>query len=122
LATYAGVVAHAADIAQAATATALVRRLDSGGRDIFHDPFADDAITAAPPPRLVLIGTAEEDPLHVALRRFGRDRSSADLLHPVDEVARGVRNAPLLRAGLAAIRFDLAAVYLGLATRTIAPA
>jgi len=122
LATYAGVVAHAADIAQAATATALVRRLDSGGRDIFHDPFADDAITEAPPPRLVLIGTAEEDPLHVALRRFGRDRSSADLLHPVDEVARGVRNAPLLRAGLAAIRFDLAAVYLGLATRTIAPA
>ena len=122
LATHAGVVAHAADIAQAATATALVRRLDSGGRDIFHDPFADDAITEAPPPRLVLIGTAEEDPLHVALRRIGRDRSSADLLHPVDEVARGVRNAPLLRAGLAATRFDLAAVYLGLATRTIAPA
>jgi hypothetical protein len=123
LAAHAGVVAHAADIAQAATATALVRRLDSGAeRDIFHDPFADDPATEAPPPRLVLIGTAEEDPLHVALRRFGRDRSSADLLHPVDEVARGVRNAPLLRAGLAATRFDLAAVYLGLATRTITPA
>ena len=122
LAALAGVVAHAADIAQAATATALVRRLDAGAeRDIFHDPFADDPVTEAPPPRLVLIGTAEEDPLHVALRRFGRERS-ADLLHPVDEVARGVRNAPLLRAGLAATRFDLAAVYLGLATRTIAPA
>jgi len=90
-------------------------------RDIFHDPFADDPVTEAPPPRLVLIGTAEEDPLHVALRRFGRERS-ADLLHPVDEVARGVRNAPLLRAGLVATRFDLAAVYLGLATRTITPA
>jgi hypothetical protein len=116
-------VAHAADIAQATTATALVRRLDAGAeRDIFHDPFADDPATEAPPPRLVLIGTAEEDPLHVALRLFGRDRSSADLLHPVDEVARGVRNAPLLRAGLAATRFDLAAVYLGLATRTITPA
>jgi Bacterial phospho-glucose isomerase C-terminal SIS domain len=121
LATHAGVVAHAADIAQAATATALVRRLDTE-RDIFHDPFADEPATEAPPPRLVLIGTAEEDPLHVALRRFGRDRSAADLLHPVDEVARGVRNAPLLRAGLAATRFDLAAVYLGLATRTITPA
>jgi len=47
---------------------------------------------------------------------------AADLLHPVDEVARGVRNAPLLRAGLVATRFDLAAVYLGLATRTITPA
>jgi hypothetical protein len=122
LAALAGVVAHAADIAQAATATALVRRLDAGAeRDIFHDPFADDPVTEAPPPRLVLIGTAEEDPLHVALRRFGRERS-ADLLHPVDEVARGVRNAPLLRAGLVATRFDLAAVYLGLATRTITPA
>jgi hypothetical protein len=105
LATHAGVVAHAADIAQAATATALVRALDTE-RDIFHDPFADEPATEAPPPRLVLIGTAEEDPLHVALRRFGRDRSAADLLHPVDEVARGVRNAPLLRAGLAATRFD----------------
>ena len=123
LATHAGVVAHAADIAEAAMATALVRRLDTGAeRDIFHDPFADEPASEAPPPRLVLIGTAEEDPLHVALRRIGRDRSSADLLHPVDEVARGVRNAPLLRAGLAATRFDLAAVYLGLATRTIAPA
>jgi hypothetical protein len=123
LATHAGVVAHAADIAQAATATALVRRLDAGAeRDIFHDPFADEPAIEAPPPRLVLIGTAEEDPLHVALRRFGREHASADLLHPVDEVARGVRNAPLLRAGLAATRFDLAAVYLGLATRTITPA
>ena len=87
LATHAGVVAHAADIAQAATATALVRRLDAGAeRDIFHDPFADDPRPRPPPPRLVLIGTAEEDPLHVTLRRIGRDRSSADLLHPVDEV------------------------------------
>lgn len=123
LATHAGIVAHAADVREAATATALVRRLDTGaGRDIFHDPFADDHGAEAPPPRVVLVGTAEEDPFAVALRCFGRDRSSADLLHPVDEVARGVRNAPLLRAGLAATRFDLAAVYLGLATRTITPA
>lgn len=123
LATHAGVVAHAADIAQAATAAALVRRLDGGAeRDIFHDPFDDAPDAQALPPRLVLIGTGEEDPVHVALRRTGRDRSGADLLHPVDEVARGVRHAPLLRAGLLATRFDLAAVYLGLATRTITPA
>ena len=70
----------------------------------------------------MLLGTAEEDPLHVALRRIGRDRSAADLLHPVDEVARGDAHAPLLRAALLATRFDLAAVYLGLATRTITPA
>jgi hypothetical protein len=44
------------------------------------------------------------------------------VVHPVEEVARGVRNAALLRAGLLASRFDAAAVYLGLATRTIDPA
>lgn len=120
-ATHAGVVAHAAGIAHAATATALGALLDAGDRDdIFRDPFDDDLPDSpAPPPRLVLIGTAEENPVQTALRRTGRDRSRADLLHPVDEVARGVRHAALLRAGLIATRFDLAAVYLGLATRTI---
>jgi Bacterial phospho-glucose isomerase C-terminal SIS domain len=123
LATHAGVVAHAADIGQAATASALLRRLDgSAERDIFHDPFDDPPDAQALPPRLVLIGTAEEDPVQVALRRTGRDRSGADLLHPVDEVARGAGHAALLRAGLLTTRFDLAAVYLGLATRTITPA
>ncbi len=41
------------------------------------------------------------------------------MLHPVDEVPRGTRHAALLRAGVLASRFDVAAVYLGLATRTI---
>lgn len=123
LAAHAGVVAHAADVAQAARATALVLRLSAGvERDIFRDPFADDPEATALPPRLVLIGTGEEDPAQVTLRRTGRDRSAAELLHPVDEVARGVPHASLLRASLLATRFDLAAVYLGLATRTIAPA
>ena len=47
LATHAGVVAHAADIAQAATATALVRRLDTA-------PSATSSTTrspTSPPPR-----------------------------------------------------------------------
>jgi hypothetical protein len=123
LATHAGVVAHAAEVTGAATATGLLRALDAGAqRDIFHDPFEDLPEAQAPPVRLVLIGTAEEDPAHAALRRTGRDRSSADVMHPVEEVARGVRHAALLRAGLLASRFDVAAVYLGLATRTIAPA
>jgi hypothetical protein len=69
-----------------------------------------------------LIGTDDDDPGQVVLRRTGRVRESADVLHPVEEVARGVRHAALLRAGLLASRFDVAAVYLGLATRTIAPA
>lgn len=46
----------------------------------------------------------------------------ADVAHPVEEVLRGTRHAVLLRAGILALRFDIAAVYLGLATRTIEPA
>lgn len=123
LATHAGVVAHGSDVARAATATGLIRAVEQvASHDVFHDPFDDPPASEAPPVRLVLIGTAEEDPAQVALRRTGRDTFAADVVHPVEEVARGVRHAALLRAGLLASRFDVAAVYLGLATRTIAPA
>jgi hypothetical protein len=125
LATHAGVVAYADEIGRAAQAAGLRRALDlaARGRDIFHDPFDDDlAEPAALPPRLVLLATGEEDPGQVTLRRTGRGWPSGDLLHPVEEVPRGVRQAALLRAAVLASRFDAAAVYLGLATRTIEPA
>ncbi|MFD1528599.1 SIS domain-containing protein [Pseudonocardia aurantiaca] len=125
LATHAGVVAFPGEVAEAATATALVRALDRGaaGADIFRDPFADpDGGPEAPPVRLVLLATGEDDPGQVTLRRTGRGWPSADVQHPVDEVARGVRHAALLRAALLASRLDVASVYLGLATRTIEPA
>lgn len=120
LATHAGVVAHAADIAGAATATGLHRALDrAADRGVFHDPFADEADpSAAPPVRLVLLATGEDDPLQATLRRTGRGWPSGDLLHPVEEVARGTAHANLQRAALLASRVDSAAVYLGLATRT----
>ena len=123
LATHAGVVAHAGDVATAATATGLLKVLDRGaaGADVFHDPF-DDPGAEAPPVRLVLLAVGDDDPAQAALRRAGRHWPSADVAHPVEEVARGVRHAALLRAGLLAARFDIAAVYLGLATRTIEPA
>lgn len=125
LATYAGVVAHAAEIGRAATATALHRALDaaSAGRDVFHDPFDDPAgESAGPPPRLVLLATDDDDPGQTAVRRTGRGWPSADVLHPVEEVPRGTPHATLLRASLLASRLDVAAAYLGLATRTIEPA
>jgi len=125
LATHAGVVARAGEVTEEATATALVRALDRGatGADIFRDPFADpDGATEAPPVRLVLLATGEDDPGQVTLRRAGRGWPSADVQHPVDEVARGTRHAALLRAVLLASRLDVAAVYLGLATRSIEPA
>jgi hypothetical protein len=125
LATHAGIVAHADDVGRAATATGLLRALDraSAGADVFRDPFEDDADggAQAPPVRLVLLATGEDDPGQVTLRVAGRRWPSADVIHPVDEVARGVPHAGLLRAGLLASRFDVAAVYLGLATRTNDP-
>lgn len=124
LATHAGVVAHAGDITRAATLTGLRRAVDEAARgaDVFHDPFDDPPGGEAPPVRLMLLATGEEDPDPVTLRRTGRTWPTPDLLHPVDEVARGTQHAALLRAGVLASRFDVAAVYLGLATRVIEPA
>lgn len=124
LATHAGVVAQADDAARAALATGLRRALEQAAatRDVFHDPFEDGAAEAAPPPRLVLLATEEEDPGQAVVRRTGRAWPSADVLHPVEEVPRGTRHATLLRTALLASRFDAAAAYLGLATRTIEPA
>ncbi|MGQ0573499.1 MAG: hypothetical protein ACT4RN_04750 [Pseudonocardia sp.] len=125
LAAHAGVVAHAAGIGQAALATGLHRALHRTAetRDVFHDPFADpDGESTGPPPRLVLLATGDEDPGHATVRRTGRTWPDADVLHPVEEVPRGTPHATLLRAALLASRFDAAAAYLGLATRTIEPA
>jgi hypothetical protein len=125
LATHAGVVANADDVARGAQATGLRRALDVAARerDIFHDPFADDLDEpAALPPRLVLLATGDDDPGQVMLRRTGRGWPSGDLLHPLEEVPRGTGHAALLRSAVLASRLDVAAVYLGLATRTIEPA
>jgi hypothetical protein len=125
LAAHAGVVAYADDVARAAQAAGLRRALDvaARGRDIFHDPFADDlGEPAAAPPRLVLLATDDDEPGQAALRRTGRAWPSTDLLHPVEEVPRGARHAAVLRAALLASRLDVAAVYLGLGTRTTEPA
>lgn len=125
LATHAGVISYAAEIGRAATATGLHRILDgaSASRDPFHDPFDDPAgEVAGLPPRLVLLATRDDDPGQTMVRRTGRSWPAADVLHPVEEVPRGARHATLLRAVLLASRFDAAAAYLGLATRTIEPA
>ncbi|TCK20541.1 SIS domain-containing protein [Pseudonocardia endophytica] len=116
LATQAGVVAHAADLAQAGTEGGLARAVDMAERehDVFRDPF-DDPDPGALPPRLLLIGTGEEDPQAVSRMRLGREWPGADVVHPVEEVPRGTRDAALLRSVLLAVRLDMAAIYLGLA-------
>ena len=126
LATHAGVVAHAADDRPGGPGHRRWSGRWTGrraGADIFRDPFDDPARRRAHrPPRLVLLATGEEDPGQVSLRGTGRGWPAADVLHPVEEVPRGTAHAALLRAAVLASRFDVAAVYLGLATRTIEPA
>lgn len=120
LATHAGVVTQADGIGQAGTLAGLRTAIDLGERaeDIFRDPFDDpEPDAAAPPPRLVLLGTEEEDPQLASRRVLGREWPNADVAHPVEEVPRGTRDAVLRRAGLLALRADIAAAYLGLATR-----
>lgn len=116
LATQAGVVAHAADLAQAGTETGLARAVDTAERqhDVFRDPF-DDPDAGGLSPRLLLIGTGEQDPQAVSRHRLGREWPGADVVHPIEEVPRGTRDAALLRSVLLAVRLDMAAIYLGLA-------
>lgn len=128
LAAHAAVIAHAADAAEAARAPALQRALAGTGEDdIFHDPYDDPmevsvgTTTLPAPPRVVLLSTEDENPSAAVLRRAGRDWPSADRLHPVEEIPLGTPHAALRRAALLATRFDLAALYLGLAGAVLGP-
>ncbi|HEY2204220.1 MAG TPA: SIS domain-containing protein [Pseudonocardia sp.] len=126
LAGHAAMVAHSADVAEAAAAVGLQRALANPGEGgIFHDPF-DDPInpgagsgSLAAPPRVVLLATEDGDPEAASIRRAGRTWDTADTLHPVEEIPLGSRNASLRRAAVLATRFDLAALYLGLATAVL---
>jgi hypothetical protein len=119
LAAHAALIAHAADVSEAVGATALQRVLAQPSQtDIFHDPFdAPPAATGAlpAPPRILLLATEDADPAAAVMRRAGREWPSADTLHPAEEVPPGTRQVAARRAALLAIRFDLAALYLGLA-------
>jgi hypothetical protein len=126
LAAHAAVIGYAADAGEAARATALQRVLgaDPAG-DIFHDPF-DDPLGGGPSAlaqrtRVMLISTEDGDPRDAVLRRAGRDWPDADTLHPAEEVPFGSGSTALRRAALLATRFDVAALYLGLAGAVLGP-
>ena len=119
LARHAAVVAQAADVAEAASASALQRMLAGveAGADVFHDPFDDpgeSVVGGLAPPRAMLLSTADLDPVAAVMRRAGRHWPAADTVHPIEEVPPGTRHAALRRAALIVTRFDLAALYLGL--------
>jgi len=85
--------------------------------DVFRDPFLDDADAAGSdqPLRVMLLAIAADDAAGVARQAATGALATADELAPGDEVA---GDEPLL-AALLSSRFDLAALYLGLATGTL---
>lgn len=116
LAAHAGVVAHVAGIGEA-MALPVLRREAAGGsaeRDVFHDPYLDEPGGGWPPPvRPLLLGV---QPGSGAL--MARDvLPDADQVGADEEleVAPGDPTAPACAAAVLALRFDLAALYVGLA-------
>jgi TusA-related sulfurtransferase len=125
LAAYAAVVAHAGGFHEAATLSALRREAAraSGETDVFHDPFEDQPqLRGAPAFRPVLLGVLPEsrrdpgrlDPGHVAALE---ELPSADVVTADEElmVRPGEPGAAACAAAVLALRFDFAALYLGLA-------
>jgi hypothetical protein len=64
---------------------------------------------------VLLLSTADDDPEAAVMRQAGRSWPDADTVYPVEEVPPGTPASVLRRAALIAVRFDVAALYLGLA-------
>lgn len=106
---FAGVVADAADYAQVQSRTVLHRAAvrATSGDDIFADPEEVGGLL-----RVLLLAVATDDRAEAAQRAATRLLPGADLLAPGDETKGG----SAVRAGVLALRFELTAIYLGLAT------
>jgi hypothetical protein len=118
LAAHAGVVAHAGSVAGAVAVPALAARLEAGAAEdsIFADPF-DDPGGDGPPPRLAVVSVRED----LGTRRLAEDAArrwpAADPLEIDDvDLAGDTPGHDAVRAAVLALRLDLAALYLGLAT------
>jgi hypothetical protein len=110
LGAYAGVVCDAADYRQALARPALHRAVlaTSGEQDIFADPDFDDL---GPKPRVLLLAVHGGPTADVARHEASHTLPGAGIIAPGDEIS---GDEPV-RAGVLALRFELAAVYLGLA-------
>ncbi|HVE96481.1 MAG TPA: SIS domain-containing protein [Pseudonocardiaceae bacterium] len=120
LAAHAGVVAHAAGFHEAAALPALRREAARAGgeADVFHDPFSDETQRSGMPAvRPVLLGalpdSRSEPERAAALDALPR----ADVVTADEElmVRQGEPGAAACAAAVLALRFDFAALYLGLA-------
>lgn len=117
LATHTALVCDIADYPQAASRSALLRAATnaSSGQDIFADPEdLDPAETSPLRVFLLAVRAAATDPVRrLAVASF----PAADLIAPSEESTAPESDEPASAAVLA-LRFELAALYLGLASGT----
>lgn len=123
LAAHAGVVAHAAGFHEAAALPALRQEAARAGgeADVFHDPFSDEPSdqpqrSGMPAVRPVLLGALHDshaEPERVAALDV---LPRADVVTADEElmVRQGEPGAAACAAAVLALRFDFAALYLGL--------
>ncbi|WP_425549183.1 hypothetical protein [Allokutzneria multivorans] len=109
LASFSGVVADVAGYPQAVIRPALHRAAVSATSqaDIFADPDDDEGV----PPRVLLLAVSQGPVADAARMAASESLRGADVIAPAEEVT----GDEALRAALLAVRFDLAALYLGLA-------
>ncbi|WP_199432474.1 hypothetical protein [Qaidamihabitans albus] len=115
LGAHAAIVGDVADYRQALARPALHRAAveSVGERNIFADP--DDSSTEGPLPRALLLAVRTGPAADGARHRAYEMLTSADVLAPAEEIEAD----DVGRAAVLALRFELAAVYLGLAAGTI---
>ncbi|PRX49043.1 hypothetical protein B0I33_10376 [Prauserella shujinwangii] len=115
LGAHAAVVADVADYRQALARPALHRAAveSTGERNIFADP--DDSPDEGPLPRVLLLAVRTGPAADGARYRAHEYLHAADVLAPAEEIEADDAG----RAAMLALRFELAAVYLGLAAGTI---
>ncbi|WP_030426813.1 SIS domain-containing protein [Allokutzneria albata] len=109
LASFSGIVADVAGYPQAVIRPALHRAAinATSQADIFADPDDDEGV----PPRVLLLAVTQGPVADAARRTASESLRGADVIAPAEEVT----GDEAMRAALLAVRFDLAALYLGLA-------
>ena len=113
---HSGLLAVATGYREALAQPALHRAavLASAPADIFRDPYADEPLIETPL-RVVLVAVRGDDSAGVSRQAATGALAAADVVAPADEIN---GDEPLLAMVLAS-RFDLAALYLGLASGTL---
>ncbi|WP_142001782.1 hypothetical protein [Amycolatopsis cihanbeyliensis] len=114
-AAHAATVCDVADHRQAMARPALLRAAITGTseRDIFADPEDEPMSTA--PPRVLLLAVNDGPAADATRYRAEQLLPGADVLAPAGEI----EAAEPARAAVLALRLEMAAIYLGLATGTI---